>query len=243
VSTETEANADSPLQPRMRATKRILDALLLAREVRVAALICTAGSYGGAYKATIGATAKWNGGATSNPVQDLFTRIEAALMPITDIIMSEQTWHDFVQNAAVQKFIQSKINVPGLPTPDMLVGANALLGLPKIHVAAMKCKSSSAGTYGYVWDDYVALLHRPANLPSDGQDISTAYTFRWLGGNVGAQDVVSTSDGIGQGGWLIRSYYDQRRGGRGGTTIVVTHNDTEVLTSDCVSGLISNCNQ
>ncbi|WP_394847393.1 major capsid protein [Pendulispora brunnea] len=234
ISTETEANADSPLRPRIQAMRRLMNALLIGREVRVATMLRNPANYGDPFKSILGATAKWNGGATSNPVQDLYTRIEDALMPITDIVMSERTWHDFVQNSAVQKYIASKINVPGTPTPDQMVGDLALLGLPPIRVAAMKYKDVGGG-YSYVWGDDVVLLHRPANLPSDGQDIATAYTYRWTG--------VPAPEGTMQGGFFVRSYFDNKRGPRGSTVIVVGHNDAEVFTSDAVSGLIQGAHQ
>lgn len=235
VPTEVEANADSPLQPRIAVMRRLMNALAIGREVRVASMLQTAGNYAAAFKTSLGGTAKWNGGSASNPLQDLYTRIEAALMPITGIVMSEGVWHDFVQNAQVQKFIASKINVPGTPTPEQMVGASALMGLPKIHIGAMKYKATSS-TYPYVWGNDVVLLHQPASLPSDGQDIATGYTYRWSGGG-------DTPNGAMQGGFLVRSYFDDKRGARGGTVIVVTHNDAEVFTADAVSGLITGARQ
>ena len=236
IPTEVEANADSPLQPAMSAMRRCMNVLIMAREMRVATMFETTGSYTSGFTATIASGAKWNGGASSNPVQDIYTQIEAALMPITDIFMSERTYHDFVQNSAVQKYIASKINVPGTPLPEQITGVQALLGLPKIHVCAMKTKSATAGTYGYVWANDVVLVHKPAaGIPRDGQDISSSYTFRWSGGNVGDATV--------DGGFVVRSFFNQFRGPRGGRQIVVTHNDAEVLTSDVVSGLIHTAHQ
>jgi hypothetical protein len=235
VPVEVEANADSPLRPRAAATRRLVNALTLAREYRVASLLTTAGSYGAAYKATIASGAKWNGGATSDPVQDILTRIEASLQPITDIVMSRRTFNAFATNAAVQKYVAAKVNASGLPSTAEF---SALLRLPPIHVVDIKGKSNSAGTYGYVWGNDVVLLHRPqAGVPADGQDIATSYTFRWNEGN-------ALSDGTAlPGGFFVRSYFDPRKGPRGSTVIVVGHNDAEVLVSDVVSGLISSAYQ
>lgn len=235
IPTELEANADSPLRIRASAMNRLMNALLIGRETRVAAILKLAGNYAAGFKVSLGATAKWNGGSASNPVQDLFTRIEAALMPITDIFMSERTWHDFVQNSQVQKYIASKINVPGIPTADQITGGLALLGLPPIHIGAMKAKGAT-GTYDYVWGDDVVLAHIPRGAPSDGQDISTAYTYRWSGGTTPQGQTM-------QGGWYVRSYFDEKRGPQGGTVIIVGHYDAEVFTSDAVSGLITGAHQ
>jgi hypothetical protein len=240
IPTEVQANADAPLNPVLAAMRRIMNALLLAREFRVQALLRTQANH--TFKTVIAAGNKWNGGGGSNPVQDLFTLIENALMPVTDIVMSEQVWHDFAQNAAVQKFVAYKQGVPGIPYMPSDGSSNgqaqqfsALLGLPRINVAAIKYKDTT-GAYSYIWGGDVILLHMPPNgAPKDGQDIAPSYTFRWNGGNVG--------DAVVQGGFIVRSFFNPYRGPRGGTQIVVTHNDAEVMTSTVVSGLAVGAHQ
>ena len=243
VPTELEANADSPLNVRMAHMNRVLNALMMGREIRVANTLRAPGNYGTNFKASLGSTTKWNGGASSNPVQDLFSRIEAAIMPITDIIMSERSWHDFAQNAGVQKFTGYKQQVPGVPYVPSDGSSNgnsqafaALLGLPPIHIASMKYLDAT-GAYSYVWGDDVILIHRPqgGGLPTDGKDIATAYTFRWDGGNVGDAQV--------DNGFVVRSFFNPNRGPRGGTQIVCAHNDAEVFIQDSVAGLLTSVHQ
>lgn len=240
IPTEVQANADAPLNPQLAAMRRIMNAMMLAREVRVATLLRTAANHTNTITCTSGT--KWNAGASSNPIQDLFTLIENSLQPITDILMSEQVAHDFMQNPAVQKFIAYKQAVPGLlpVTSDGRSGLtqmgamSAILGLPPIHVAAMKYKTSAG--YPYVWGGDVVLLHRPpAGVPKDGQDIAASYTFRWNGGTVG--------DSTAQGGFVVRSFYNQFRGPRGGQEVIVTVNEAEIMTSTLVSGLIIGAHQ
>jgi hypothetical protein len=83
-----------------------------------------------------------------------------------------------------------------------------------------------------VWGDNVALLYNDPSAPRDGQSISTAYTFRWTGADSGV------ADGTMQGGYLVRTYFDPRRGSRGGKMLVVVHNDDEIMTSTVAGGLI-----
>lgn len=238
VPTEVQANADSPINPSLAAMRRIMNAMMLAREYRVATLLRTQASHSNV--TVLGATTKWNGGSASNPVQDLFTLIESSLQPITDIIMSEQTAHDFMQNSAVQKYLSYKQNVPGIariPSDGGDGGMNSfssILGLPPIHIAAMKYKST-ASAYSYLWGGDVLLVHRLQGVPSDGQDIAASYTFRWSGGQVGDASV--------QGGFIVRSFFNPYRGPRGGQQILVTMNDAEVMTSTLVSGLIVGAHQ
>jgi hypothetical protein len=87
-----------------------------------------------------------------------------------------------------------------------------------------------------VWGNHVVLLHEPSERPPSNQmDVATSYTFRWNGGEA--------PDGALSGGFLVRTYFDPKRGARGGTQIVVTHNDTELQTSSLVGGLLLNAHQ
>lgn len=227
VATETQANADSALNPERQAVVRCMNAIKLARERRAALLLMASGSWSGGYTAAIAAGAKWNGGASSDPVRDLYTAIEASLVDVSHIVMSERTFHDFVQNAQVQKYIATKTAVAPVPGSSEF---SALLSLPPIVVGKRK-GIVTASTYGYVWGDNVALIHADAGIPSGGSTISTARTFRWNGGGA--------TDGSMQGGYLVRSYFDAKRGPRGGKVIAVVVNDTEVMTSVSAGGLLT----
>lgn len=235
IPTEVMANADSPLAPQMNALQRILNALLQAREIRVATALTTTANFDSSVTATIAAGNKWNGGAGSNPISDIFNIMEKSLQPVTHIVMSERTWHDFVTNAQVQKYTQAKFNVPGLPgQPTDIQGTNALLGLPQILVAAMKYYTASA-TYDYVWGNDVAFVHQEPNAPKDGMTIATSFTFRWTG--------AQSQDATMMGGFQVRSFFNQFKGPRGGVELVVTHNDAEVITSNIVGGVVKSAHQ
>jgi hypothetical protein len=229
VKTEVQTNADAPLRPYQAAVKRVLNALLLEREIRVATLMRTSGNWDAAMVQTLISTTKWNGGASSDPVANIHAAIEASFMEITGIIMSEQVAHDFQRNPNTQKYIAYKSSAAPLPNASQF---GALLDLPPIHVAKMKYFASGS-TQSYVWGGDVVLVHSPAqNPPTDQEDVATAYTFRWNGGD--------TPDGAMSGGFLVRTFWDPKRGGRGGQTVVVVHNDAEVMTSKVVGGLILN---
>lgn len=233
VPTEVAANADAPLAPEMAAIRRCLNAVMLGRERRVASLLTTSGNWSGGSVTALGGTAKWNAGSASDPVRDLYTAIEASLTPVRAIAMSERTWHDFVQNAAVQKYVAAKTMVQPIASNGEASNFSALLGLPPILIGTMKGKAPSG--YGYVWGSNVALLCNDPSAPKDGQTIATAYTFRWTG--------AGSSDGNMMGGFLVRSYYDPSRGARGGKKIVVVHNDAEVMTSVYAGALITGAHQ
>lgn len=251
IPTEVMANADAPLNLQLQYMRRVMNALILARELRVQSLLRTSSNH--TFSTTLTASTKWNGGASSNPIQDLFTLIENALMPITAIVMSEQVWHDFVQNAAVQKYLASKINVPGIPFvgSDGKINNSAqftsILGLPRIEIAAMKYKTGSSA-YTYVWGGDVVLLHEAqGGAPRSGDEAAPSYTFRWSGGSApDAGSAMAAAYGLNAslaGGFMVRTFFNPFRGPRGGYQICVTHNDAEVMTSNVVSGLLIGAHQ
>jgi hypothetical protein len=221
------ANADTPLNPRMAAISRIQNAMSIGREARAAAALMSASVFSG-YTATIAAGAKWNGGATSNPLNDLLTAIENALMPITDVVMSQRVWHAFVQNPNVAKFGMYKDSDNMSPS-----ALSALLKLPPITIGAMKVKSNTAGTYGYAWGNGCLLLHREAGPTVDQQSISTAKTFRWVKGGMG----------VDSNGFRVRQWYDPAKGQDGGEYVAVVTNEVITATAPASGYYLHTCYQ
>src|SRR5262249_45943850 len=85
VGTQLESNADAPLRIRQATMTRVLNALLIEREIRVANLLLTSGNLDSSVVTTIAAGSQWDGGASSNPVNDLLTQLRASWGEITDI--------------------------------------------------------------------------------------------------------------------------------------------------------------
>lgn len=232
VPTQTEANADAPLRILQATTKRVMNALLLEREVRAQSLLRTTGNWNSAQVTTIGAGSQWNGGVSSDPVKDLHTIIEASYGEITGIEMPETVWHAFVRNAAVRAYYAYKSSTAPIPTPQAM---QAILELPPIYVTKMKFINST-GALAYVWGTDVVLFRQPDEMPPTTQDdVATAYTFRW--------NVSNPKDGVSSGGFLVRQYYVQDRGSMGGTKLVVVHHDAEKFTSKFIGGLLVNAYQ
>ena len=229
VPTEIQSNADSPLRPFQKAVQMIMTNLLLERELRVASLLQTSANWTSGNVQTLASGAQWDGGASSDPVLNLHTAIEKSFLPVTGIIWSELVEHDFVRNPAVQKYVGYKTDLPGIPS---MAEFASTLRLPPIYTAKMKY-TTNGGTLTYVWGNHVVLLHQPPEQPpTSQQDVATTYTFRWNGGEA--------PDGAMTAGFLVRTYFDPKRGARGGTQVIVVHNDAEQMTSSVVGGLVLN---
>jgi len=233
VATEIEAAADAPLKIRQATARRIMTALQIGRELRVATMLTTLTSWDSSVRTTLAAAAKWNGGASADPILDLQTRIEASWGRPTGILMSRPVFNAFVRSPAVRSYYAYKNNVGAMPKPEEI---QAILQLPPIYVADMQYMTSSTAK-GYVWGNDVVLFRSPPEMPPSSQeDVATSYTFRWNGG--------ATVDGqVASGGWMIREYFVQDRGARGGNKMVVIHQDAETMTSTYVGGLIKDAYQ
>jgi hypothetical protein len=229
VPTEVIAAAPAPVDPLQAAVRRVQTAMRLEREIRVAALLRAPGNWDSSLVTTLTATTKWNGGSASDPISDLVKLIQASWAPVTRIVMGEQAGFAFSTNPNVQKYVAYKTGSAPIPASSQI---SALFTLPPITIVNQKYRSSAAGLpQTYTWGGDVVLVHEPpGGYPVDGQDIMTCATFRWNGG--------TTPDGTYVNGWLVRTYFDHKRGPKGSTVTVTVHQDGEVMTSKLAGGLV-----
>lgn len=240
VPVELIQNQDAPLNLEMKTTRVVMDRLMLNREVRVKTVMFNSSNYTGSHLLDLSAlpTRKWNGGSASDPVRDIQSIVEASLMPITDMVMDRKTWNAFITNAAVQKYTAFKVNLPALPNLSQRQMFAALLDLPVPHICEARAKDST-GAYPYVWAGSVVLFRRPpVDVPVDGMDVASAKTFRWTGGQDTTLGAPSLQEMKASGGITVRTFHNPYRGKKGGTQIIVTHDDAEQFITDNVSGLI-----
>lgn len=229
VKTQTAANADAPLKIEQATTRRCMDVQLLEREIRAQSTLRTTTNWNSAQVSTIVAGFQWNGGASSDPVKDLHTLIEASYGEITGIEMPEKVFHSFQRNPAVRAYYAFKSGTAPMPTSSEF---SAILELPPIYVTKMKYINAS-GTLDYVWGTDVVLFRQPPQLPPTTQDdVATAYTFRW--------NVANPKDGVSSGGVILRKFWVQHRDSYGGLKIVTIINDAEKFTSKYIGGIIVN---
>ena len=228
LPTEVQSNADTPLRPYTKLTQMVVDAIRLDREYRVATLLQTSGNWNASLVTTILAGAQWDGGAAADPLAVLHALQDASYMDVDAFVWSSKLRRAFVRHPAVQKFFGFKDRTPGIP---QLAQISQELGIPDFYEGIMKYLTG--GNLTYVWGNHLVGVRKPRQSPpTDQMDVGTTYTFRWNGGEA--------PDGSMTGGLLVRSYYDNKMGARGSTVVTVTHNDTELMTSGLVGGLVLN---
>ncbi len=92
---DIEAAAGKPgLDPLGKATEGISNLIMLDREIRTADLVFAAATYPAGNKVQLSTTDQWNEYAevNSDPVADILTGKEAALMPYNTCVMGEAVW-------------------------------------------------------------------------------------------------------------------------------------------------------
>lgn len=230
VPTEVEANADSPLKIRQAHMRRVVEAMKLEREIRVAAVMRTSANWNSA--TTINSGYQWNGGANSDPVKDIHTVLDSSMGEVTGIALSGKLYRAYSRNTAVRGYIAYKDKLDGIPSQADL---QATLRLPPFFVCEMRYIKSD-GTLGFVWGEDAVLFRNPPEMPPTSQeDVATSYTFRW--------SKPSTPDGTSSGGFIVRQYFLQDRDPQGGTKIVYVNYDAEKMTSKYIGNLLVNAYQ
>lgn len=154
VPREVVGNSDYDFT--MVAIDRLASAQRLAREIRVATMMQTSGNWASAAVQTIAAAAKWNGGASADPLSNIFTGRAASLLPVTAIILPETLEQWLYTNGKMSTFTTAGGQLPS--------------------VYAGRMRKIVSGAPAYVWGNHVVLICEPESEAS----IGTAVTLRWL---------------------------------------------------------------
>ena len=222
-----EANADPGVNPRLRAMARIMNAMVMEREHRCATALMNATTFSG-YTTALTSSNYWDGGASSDPVKDIYTAQESTLKNPNRMILSQKGWNRFVSNEQIAKhaiYVGEALS----KSPQALM---ASLGFPEIMplIGSMKSESQTAGTTteSYIWDDDCLFAYMP--IGNSIEDVLTARTFRWLKGGMSRES----------GGYRIREWDEPNRGQDGGRRLAVVTNEVIKVTAADTGYLYTN---
>ncbi len=211
VGPEHGANADYDFAA--MAIERLASAHRVDRELRVARLLLDDTKWTAGNVITLAAAAKWNGGASSDPIANLHAGMEVSIFPVTRIIMSEPVHNFYVRNPSVSKY-----------------ATNDLLQLPPITVARLK--NTSSGAIAYAWGTTACVLICEPETPTS---LSTARTLRWDSPTIAAEQITN--------GILVRQFFDPHLGGRGSRYVAVIIQEQEVMIGPSLGALIKGAGQ
>lgn len=210
---------------RAAAMDRCIKAIMLDREIDVKDLLTTTSNWTTGFHTTLGATAKWNEGSTSNPILDLHTRMEASNQKIKKIVMARHVANAFTRHPLVRDFAKNHMGQDQMKSLDVSDAATiSIPTLPLICVTDHKYTETAGVTPSWTWGNDVVLVSVPNTVPTHGEAIATSYTRRYRGPN---------GTGI-----VVREFPDDSRGSRGGNMIVVAMAEIAQMTSSTCGGLI-----
>lgn len=230
--TEQAAAGSSAWNPKMRAAKRVANAILLDREYDVWTLLQTQASWDAAVVDTLAATEQWNGGSTKDPYGNLRAMAAASIMPIERFVMNPVVAGYLLEDEKVRNMKILILGDSGAPSLAEVTNPNKYIngvldfvipGLPPISVVASRVWNETTNTADFIITDNVIGLYSPAPS-SSGDDIASATTFRLTG--------------AGATGWESMEYRIDGRGLRGGTMIKAGHAEIAKMIAPAVGGLL-----
>jgi hypothetical protein len=156
------------------ATQTIMDKLLLAEEVRIAAIATTTANYAAANSVTLAGQSQWSDLGNSTPLSDVETGKslvrqigqEANLMIVPDPVYQKLRVHP----AIVDRF--KYVNGGQITTQEL----QTVFGIEKV-VLASAVQIDAAGNRSFVWGKDVVIAYAQPN-PSF-MDVSLGKTFVW----------------------------------------------------------------
>lgn len=218
VPREVMANSDVDLNRALGIVAK--QAIDMAREIRVAALLQASTNWATANVVTVASGAKWNGTSGMNPVADVYSVLNASSLRPTHILMSRLVSQFWFDNADVQRFIQT--------------GGDDVL--PEIVV--IDTKQTVSGAISSIWGDDVVLVRSSA----DPAELTTARSARWSQEQLegaperGEQWVISE-------GVLVRAWGNQVEGPRGLRAVTVCIDEDNVFVDNTIGGVIKGAYQ
>ena len=117
VNRATAAAAPS-IENRMIAAMRARVMLLRQHEIKAAATLMASGSYNASNTKTIASGAQWNGGASSDPIDDCQDAIAGCTAPPTHAIFGLETWQAAQANDTLMSIVGTRPDNRGLLAAD-----------------------------------------------------------------------------------------------------------------------------
>lgn len=230
----TELNARGAFKPRLAALRRCKNAIYLDREHDVWDMLTTTANWNANNVIALGAGANWNGGVSSNPIKDLMDIGLRTLGGTVDFWMNYEVASHFIRHNEVRDHFRM------FNGDAMLGGAIAALNTAKqanvtldfaipavgtIHIVQGQSMNAAGVVGPILGSTFVVATVSPPGVPTDGEEISTSYTFRRRG-----------PSGT---GFETREFFIENRGPLGGTMVVATMADVAKMTGPVVGGLLT----
>lgn len=180
------ASAGIPFSPLARATRNVLDKVQLAREIRAANLVFSAGNYQTGYKQTLAGATQFSDPA-SDPVAAINDAAAGMLVRPNVAVMGLRPRNILRRHSKVSTALGGSAESGRYVEDGELA---EVLGVERIIIGNTLRQTSQRGatlTTGAIWGNHIALLYVPPTGPDglvdDANSPAFGLTFQW-GGNV-----------------------------------------------------------
>lgn len=219
---KSEGTAFDPLG---QASLNVSRLVALAREVRAAALVFTAGNYAAANKATLSGTSQWSDYANSNPINAILTAMDAMVMRPNKIVMGQSVWTILRQHPKVVEAVKATgaggVNAAGVVVRQAVAD---VLEVQEIFVGQGWLNSAAKGatvTLGRVWGKHCALMYTE---PVSSTETATTFGFTAESG----------------GGVRVRDWFEPQRGADGSQVVQLVDTVKEIMPATDLGYLFTN---
>lgn len=167
-------NAPANYDPVGRGVERVTDYVLLDREVRTASLVFDAAQYPAGHKVALAGTSQWSD-AASDPIANILTGLDAALIRPNLIVLGQEVWTHLRQHPDILKAIHRTSGDTGVAArqavADLFEVERIEVGLSRQNTA----KKGQAVNLARVWGKHAALLFINPRADTQG-DITFGFT-------------------------------------------------------------------
>lgn len=180
---DIEAAEGKPaLDPLGRATEGITNLIMLDREVRTADLVFNPATYPTGNKVQLSGNDQWNeyAQAVSDPVEDIMTAKEGALMPYNVAVIGEDVWFKLRRHPKVlAAYYPVNATGGGIMTLQQFA---ELFEFEEVLIGRAYKATSKPGqtlTLGKVWGNHFAMMHRNPLASLRGNGITFGATAEY----------------------------------------------------------------
>jgi len=172
-------NAPANMDVRGRATEGLTDLIALDREVRVANLVFTLGTYASTNRTTLSGTSQWSDYTNSNPINAVLTGQDSMIMRGNVLVLGQAVWTVVRQHPRVVQAVYGTSQGAGVVTREQLA---QLLEIDEVLVGQGWVNTAKRGqtpTMTRVWGKHAALLHRDGMADTRGNRTTFGFTAQW----------------------------------------------------------------
>lgn len=160
-------NAGDNQDPRLASVEFTTNLIVLAREVRAAALVFANASYGAANKTTLSGTSQWSDFTNSDPVQAHLAALDSCIMRPNIAVYGRATWTKLSTNPKICKAVFGNNTDAGIVSrrqfAELFELEDVFVGEGFVNTA----KKGQAPVISRVWGKHAALIYRDKLASAD----------------------------------------------------------------------------